>query len=97
MRTLWAAHSIRSAVLFGILLFAQYCHAQSLQGDTAEAELLVKQAMDYNYQIEYDSSIICLQNAAKIFLEAKRWERYVHCLNIIVIVCQERLHMIQWK
>ena len=83
MKTLRAAHFIRSVVLFGILLFAQYCHAQSAHGDTVRAELLVKQALDYNYQIEYDSSIICLQSAAKIFLEAKSWERYVHCLNII--------------
>src|SRR5208283_2776292 len=83
MRTLWTVYSLRSVFLIGVLLSAQYCHAQSARGDTAQAELLVKQAMEYNYQIEYDSSIICLQSAAKIFLEAKSWERYAHCLNII--------------
>ena len=69
-------------VLLGLATSVQYCHSQSTQADTAQAELLVKQATEYNIQIEYDSSIACLQKAAKIFLESKQWERYVHCLNI---------------
>jgi len=60
----------------------QYCYSQSGQSDTAQAELLVKKATEYNIQIEYDSSIVCLHKAAKIFLEMQDWERYVHCLNI---------------
>ena len=79
MRTLWTMHSLRSVFLFGILLSAHYCHAQTGRGDTAQAEIFVKQAMEYNIQIKYDSSIICLRNAAKIFLEAKSWERYDNC------------------
>ncbi len=83
MNILWILHPLRSAFLAGVLLSAQYCHAQTDRGDTAQAEILVKRAMEYHYQIEYDSSIVSLQKAARIFLKAKSWERYVHCLNII--------------
>ena len=82
MKTLWTLHSLRSAFLAGVL-FAQHCRAQSVRGDTTQAEILVKRAMEYSIQIQYDSSIVSLQKAAKIFLEAKSWERYAHCLNII--------------
>ncbi len=83
MKTLWTLHSLRSAFLAGVLLSAQHCRAQSVRGDTTQAEILVKRAMEYSIQIQYDSSIVSLQKAAKIFLEAKSWERYAHCLNII--------------
>src|ERR1039458_5104094 len=83
MRTFWTMHSLRSVFLFGVLLSTHYCHAQTARGDTAQAELLVKQAMRYHLHIDYDSSIVYLQQAAKIFLRQESWERYVHCLNII--------------
>jgi len=82
MRINITMHSLRKALLIGLLLSGHYCHAQSALDDTATAEALVKKAMEYNVQIEYDSSIICLHAAAKIFLATECWERYVHCLNI---------------
>ena len=83
MKALWTMYSLRSVILCRHTIVCTILPRPIRSGDTAQAELLVKQAMEYNYQIEYDSSIICLQKAAKIFLEAKSWERYVHCLNII--------------
>ncbi|MGA9406760.1 MAG: tetratricopeptide repeat protein, partial [Bacteroidota bacterium] len=83
MRSIFGTYSLRSASIASIFLIAQYCHAQPAPEDTAQAEILVKQAMEFYLQVEYDSSIIDLQKAAKIFEKTKSWERYVHCLNII--------------
>jgi Uncharacterized protein conserved in bacteria len=83
MRNIFTLYSLRIAFIVGTLLSAHYCHAQSALKDTAQAEILVKKAMEFHLQVEYDSSIIYLQNAAKIFQGVENWERYVHCLNII--------------
>ncbi len=76
-------HRVRCAFLIIVVVSAHYCEAQSAVGDTTQAELLVRMATEYNVNIEYDSSIICLQKAKTIFLEVQDWEQYVHCLNII--------------
>ena len=72
-----------AAVASIYLLSAPHSLAQSSIVDTARAEELVRKGWEAYLQVDYDSSIISYRRAAEIFVAAKRWERYVHCLNII--------------
>ncbi len=78
-----ARYSLYKAILIASLFVAPNSHAQDAIGDTARAEEYVKKAWDLYLQVEYDSSIFFYRRAADIFVKAERWERYVHCLNII--------------
>ncbi|MGA7161156.1 MAG: CHAT domain-containing tetratricopeptide repeat protein [Bacteroidota bacterium] len=83
MRNIFTINPLQGAFIVSILCAAQYSQAQTVLIDTAQPEILVKHAMELYLQVEYDSSIIYLQKASKIFHEENKWERYVHCLNII--------------
>ncbi|HTY09737.1 MAG TPA: CHAT domain-containing tetratricopeptide repeat protein [Bacteroidota bacterium] len=65
-----------------MLAFPLYSYAQT-GCDTVQAEIILKHAMDCHLNAEYDSALGDLQRAGDIFLVAKRWERYVHCLNMM--------------
>jgi CHAT domain-containing protein len=76
-------YSLYKAILIASLFVAPNSRAQDAIGDTIRAEEYVKRAWDSYLQVEYDSSIFFYRRAADIFVKAERWERYVHCLNII--------------
>src|SRR5450759_4516166 len=78
-----ARYSLYTAIHIAYLFVTPNSHAQNAIGDTIRAEEYVKKAWDAYLQVEYDSSIIFYRRAAAIFVKAERWERYVHCLNII--------------
>lgn len=78
-----ARYSLYTAIHIASLFMAPNSHAQNAIGDTVRAEEYVKKAWDSYLQVEYDSSIFFYRRAADIFVKAERWERYVHCLNII--------------
>lgn len=78
-----ARYSLYTAIHVAALFLAPNSHAQNAIGDTARAEEYVKKAWESYLQIEYDSAIFFYRRAADIFVNAERWERYVHCLNII--------------
>src|SRR5450759_2139770 len=78
-----ARYSLYTAIHIAYLFVTPNSHAQNAIGDTIRAEEYVKKAWDAYLQVEYDSSIIFYRRAAEIFVKAERWERYVHCLNII--------------
>ncbi len=72
------------ALFLAIALMVQVrATAQSIEADTAQAEMLVKKAREFHTDTQYDSSIIYFRRAAYLFEKAGFQERYVHCLNLI--------------
>jgi tetratricopeptide (TPR) repeat protein len=70
-------------IFFLISSLAFTSSAQESQGDTLLANKLLKKAMDYYYQVNYDSALIYFRASSDRDIVTKNWEGYIHCLNLM--------------
>ncbi|HTR80489.1 MAG TPA: CHAT domain-containing protein [Bacteroidota bacterium] len=66
-----------------ISLFPSTLFAQRSLADTAKAENIHSNAMNFYLEDKYDSALVLFRMAADIFRDVKKWERCAHCYNMI--------------